>query len=430
MNAFTQRWVGAAIAAWLQCFSLYASAQDAPIRGAVLRFEGRGALPAAAQRIVEREATAQLELVDGREVAARANALGVSLGTESGRARVAEDLRLDLLIAGGVRGSGRSLKTSIVVYDVSGAVAATRELSGGPSGRGKDQLRDLALSAVSDAVTQVRRHRTEQSAVLERQQLALIEQEVQRDAAPPLLLEEGESVPNGDVVFRATAGLAFRVRNADIKLKSNETVYYESGLYPEVAVHLEYNPFAGSDGYQRGLFARADFGYSFLLTSQEAQSNKDVDTTSMRFEAAVGWAYLFGDLFEAGLSVGFGLDSFDIAKNTVMPSRMYQYVRVGPRLRFHIVGDNLMIEADAAYRGVVGLGDVGDYFNKTASAQGVDATLSLLGALDFGFSYGVSLTYSNQFLSFSGAETRAGSGAKDGTDMAVIGTLVAGWVLR
>lgn len=407
-------------------------AEDRPPTAALLSFTGAGA--ARARMATLRAASDHVSLIPQVEVEDIAMSLQADVNTPAGIKMVAEELRINLFLAGRVEGRGPRAQTTVVIMDSSGNEVARRVTVGDPR---RAPTRRALATAVGEAITQgigaleARRVAAEQAAKdaearrLEEERLS----REQANAAPPPEPEEpGPTTP----MFTVQAAAGARNRTAKINLTNGETRDYDSGMFMTVGGVIRIQPF--DDGVLKGAYALIEGDSSLLLTSVDGQTNAEFDTQGYRASANLGYMLDLG-LLGVGAQLGYLHDAFLVAQNTVIPARTFSVLRGDV-----VVGIGLMDEllrADVHLGGGLSLaeGDLEQAFSNGTSAAMVEGSATLSGRLDMGLSYGAKVGYTLYLLAFTGTPppgqnitaNPTGASAKDGTDGGLEALLYAGW---
>lgn len=400
--------------------------------GVVLDFDGRrGAI---ARRSVVRALSDELELARSSEFEDRARALGADLDEATGIAAVAQDMGVDVVVLGEVRGRGRRARTVIRVLDAQGNEVARRE-EGSPAGwRGQRRIGQAAVEAVEQALAEIgRREPAEEPEPIERplpgggldEELfgeALEEEEEEEEDGPG----ERAAVP----LLEAMVGFGVRTRNAEIVLAPpGGTRGYEAGLFPEISLRFELRPFASAEGALRGIFAHAEGFHSIGLSSKDRDTGEEIGSSALRFFAQVGYLADAGSL-QLGGGLGFGYDAFLLDENDTMSSAQYTHLRPALIGRMPISGELVQLGLDAGLRVVFGTGDLVPMFGESASAFGFDVGGAVFGNLESNLAYALRLGYVGYSLSFEGEAEMMVDNAVEGTDGYLFLTLDAGYQFR
>lgn len=399
-------------------FSAPAAAQS----GVVLSFSGRGS--GQARNAAVREATQRFELVDRRDAERTATRLGADLNTPEGRAQLAEDMGLTVMITGAVQGRGRRARTTVVVFDQRGEEVARQE-TGAPIGR---RGRTLVQRATGQALDEAMAAIEEQRAREEREAAAAREAEQRRsawDAEAEPVEEEEEEEEESDALASmplvlVLAGLEFRTRAASVDFAALGGRVYEASLHPELGLRLESFPLARSGSAARGLYLEAEFTVAIGLKSVELAmdgTEREIGTNAWRFLVQAGYQYAVNDdAFRVGALIGYGIDSFSLDANDTMPSSSYSQLRLGLVLGARLYEDLVRARVDAGYRKVFGVGDLAPEFGADASASGFDLGVSILGFHSSGASYAVRFGVTRYSLDFTGdANSAEAAGASEVT---------------
>ncbi len=426
----TTWWAGAAGLALPVLEASVAAAQSR--RGVVLAFRGRGG-PALRREAVA-AASERLDLVPRAEVGTAAESLGVDLGTEGGRAAVAERFGLSVIVEGEVRGRGRAAVSELRAYDDRGVLRSQRE---GPRPTGRANrllLRDLAAEVIDETIFAIQeRDAAEEEARMRAEMAAQRAAESAADA-DDADDDDGEAAPLP--LVRATIGMQGRTRDARVDLTDGGARTYEAGLYPELTLRLESFFLRNAEGAARGLYAELALAFALGLSSNEVvmdgsggTTTNDVDTTAWRLLVQVGYQLpLMNDRLLVGALVGFGVDTFDLGTNSTFFSSRYTQLRAGLVAQLQILRELLVARLDAGFRPVFGTGDLETQHGGAGSTRGFDVGLALTGRLDPGFAYGLRFAFTRYALGLGGAEA-AGPEGTGGSDRGLTLGLELGWAL-
>lgn len=395
------------------------------LRGVLLPFFGRGSAPSAARAIVAQVPIDNVEFPSDEAIQnVLAGLPNVDLFSAEGIAAVARELECDFVIRGSVEGRGRSTRTTLTILDAAG-VELSSQVAGAPSGRTRGDVSNAARDVLHQAVDILFARRAAAEAASHREAEPA-------PPGPPVIAppppEEPEVVPEL-AWLTVTAGAALRTRDATVNVSDGKQRFYSSGPYIEAVAMVQGRPWAAKDTWLNGLIAEAMFGYALGLSSGLKSGGGTIDTTAMRLEADVGYLLRMQHKYQLGGVIGFGIDSFDLSANQVMPGRSYMYLRVAPRFSIDFIKDYLTAGVEAAGRMTLSVGDYATTWATSGSAFGFDAGASVGGHLPFGLAYNVSFSYLFYALSFSGAGT-GGVSAKDGTDSGIVVNAQVGWAFR
>jgi hypothetical protein len=388
-----------AVVSALSAVSVEALAQQR--RGVVLEFSGRGG--GVARNAVVSAASEHLELVPQEEFTARAESLGADLGDPAGVARVAQEMDVDLVIVGQVRGRRRRARTAIVIMDRDGNEVASENAASPPGRRGRQRLERAANRALEQALAAVPEREPEPIEAPPQDDLfGPGDDEIPGDGG----FEEGEepdepgerlAVP----VLEAMIGLGVRTRSATISLDTGGERGYSAGLFPEISLRLMLRPFASDDGALRGLFVHAEAFHSIGLSSQDRETMEEIGSSALRLLVQLGYLVAAGQM-EIGAGLGVGYDAFLLDENATMSSSKYTYLRPGAVLRVPLSDEIVQLQIDAGLRVGLSTGGLTPMFAATASHFGYDVGAALYGNLESGVAYAVRLGYVGYSLSFEG----------------------------
>ena len=421
-----------AVVGIVSSFCAEATAQQR--RGVVLEFSGRGG--GVARNAVVSAASEELELVPQDEFTSRASSLGADLDDPAGVAQVAQEMDVDLVIVGEVRGRRRRARTTIRIMDRDGNEVASEETASPPGRRGRQRLERAAARALEQAI----------AAVPER---APEPEPVESAAGGGDLFGPGDDeIPPGDdegfedeeddepgerlavPLLEAMIGFGVRTRSATVTLDTGGERGYSAGLFPEISVRLMLRPFASSDGALRGVFLHAEAFHSIGLSSQDRETGEEIGSSALRIFAQLGYLISAGSM-EIGGALGVGYDAFLLDENTTMSSSKYTYLRPGAVLRVPLSDELVGLQIDAGLRVGLSTGGLTPMFAASASHFGYDAGAALYGNLESGLAYALRLGYVGYSLSFEGdALMPTTNQGVDGSDGYFFITLNGGYQFR
>jgi len=380
----------------------------AQAEAAVLDFDGRGG--STARRAVVRGLSSEVQLLALSEVEGRAEMLGEELDSDEGAGRVAGQLSLSFVIRGEVAGRGRSASLRLWAVDVSGEQLSAAEISPVSGRRGRAAIGEGAVELVREA----NRALVERAREIERQ--AREAAEMDRMAEADLDLDEGEEA--GDQPWLVIyAGFGGRGRQATVETQPARS--YNAPLLAELNLAVELSPFASESGATRGLLFSLAYGQTMGARSVDPSTMEEIQTSAMRLGVDLGYMSGLGDGgVRVGGLLGYALDSFTLAENTILASSSYSQVRVGGRVELPLMDEALGLRADFGFRYALGIGDLAGAYGAEAGATGVDVGLQAFGRLEMGLAYRAMVGYQIHFLSFAGPF--AVGQASGGSDAALI----------
>ncbi len=207
----------------------------------------------------------------------------------------------------------------------------------------------------------------------------------------------------------------------------------ETGTYFDFGWHLLIRPMAhrSPNPALQAIVIQIDGGSAIGLEVQPADVEGKLQTNVWRLLGQVGYLYPRRKARFGGL-VGIGADVFDVEANPIVPSSRIVYVRLGPAAACDLVRHFLSIRGDFGVRAPFLLGELEDAFGNRSRAVGLDATLTLDGRLEAGFTYAFRAIWEYYHYRFSGAvgdvPAQSGGGGS-GRDHAVTFQLLIGWSL-
>jgi hypothetical protein len=409
--------------AWL-VFGVFGASADAQWPGVVLDFEGRGHRPAqnATVSLVENRVT----LHDTRVFEAAAESAGADLETAEGIGATARAEEVSLVITGRMMRRNRVL---VRFLDEDGEELSSAEVAK-PRNQGSRQRFNREVTAALDQALAI----LDERAAAERDaQMAAETNEVAHidDETPGDEDEEGGSARGGYPLIRGLIGIDGRSRNASVNLQNGLRRTY-SAFFPQLTLAIETHPFDADTDVLSGFFAAFDFAIAVGLGSNEELSSGmvvPIDTTAYRLGIHAG--YLFDlDVLELGATLGFVYDAFELGPNNTMPTAAYPSIRVGGVGRIPLLDEGLLgAFVEAGIRIVMGDGELTPTFGAGSATFGFDVTGGLMGALDFGLTYGVRVGYVGYAIGFNGDSRATVDTADNGYDGGVYFGAQAGWQL-
>lgn len=404
-------------------FAAPAAAQSP--RGVVLRF--RGPASSQARTAVVRAVGDTLDLERQDDARSAARRLGVSLDSRSGISAIAQDMGLAVVVQGRVVGRGRNAVTELHIIDDAGNEVSFREVPGNPRGRsGRRAIGEAAVEAVEQALGAIsQRGQEEQNA-----RIAPTEDLGDPDDLQDEGNEDDEPRELADVPFVAAyLGYGGRTRHAEVDVEGGARRVYDSSLFSELVLHADVHPLASGSAGAQGLYVGFDLSVALGLSSSEAGATDEIDTKAYRLRVDLGYlARIADNRAQVGALVGFGVDSFKLGANTVLPSSSYPQLRVGALGRYDLIQDVLFARVDLGFRYAFGVGDLADSFGSGGSALGFDLGLGVGGIFEAGFAWGLRFGYDRLSLDFSGdAADAPGTG---GSDASISLGVHLGWAIR
>ena len=201
-----------------------------------------------------------------------------------------------------------------------------------------------------------------------------------------------------------TAQIGGSARLRDAAFDEPAGTRFSRAWYPSIDIHAELRPFASVDGVERGFFIRTAFFHSVGLRSRGAD-NEVVDTTFFGLSFDSGLLLAIERDWEVGFQVGIGVDHFGLGDTAMLvPSAAYGSLRPGLRGRVRLIQELLTLELNVNYRWVFERGQLSAAFGSRGESHGVDASLILGGAVDVGFSWGITAEFVTVVHQFNGGD--------------------------
>ncbi|MGF1466372.1 MAG: hypothetical protein ACFCGT_09570 [Sandaracinaceae bacterium] len=400
-----------------------AEAQDRPLRVALLPTAGRDG--EAVDAHVRDLLSSGFEVVEPADVAGAIGQRELEDVVDGAVSDVAVGLGADVVLRVVLEPERRPRTATLIAWTSDGTLAATEELDWRRR-EGPEQL-DPALDALlGQARDGVERLRAAQPPP------APPPEERVPPPAPPADVEP--EAPRGPPVLAVYVTAALRTRDAQVNLGEGRAARrYRSGAFPDLGVRLEVRPWAADPGLLRGLFARVRFGHSVGLDSRLVGTTDGVSSRFLRLEVGGGYLLALGDRVEVGGGVDGGFEGNYFGENVVFPSAEYPYLRPFGRVRGRILpGETLVAELEVAYRGVLGLGEIGTDFGTGSGANGIDLSLGVGGhltdVLGVGLAWGLAFAWQRYGLSYNGQPGEVAA-ATDGWDRSFRFEASLGWAL-
>jgi hypothetical protein len=442
-------------------------------RVVVMDFTGSNGAKARAQVIRALRDEAQLEPRSEAKEVLRARSAKVS--SVSGRAAIAEELGLNYVIWGRVRGRGSAARAEIRIAGPKGKQITERKAGPPGQSKGNEKIRRAARAALAKAMEVApakRRARNPEPIEVDEVEIAVGEITIDdekktadraetRKAAKPAAAaaapntktkREDPEKPKREKsakrneqkarsglqtpIFNILGGAGGRVRKVEIDVDDGSggtaTRSYESGVYLDIVFRLELRPLARNrKPGLRGIALEADGDFGVGLDTKTPGSGATLDTKAWRVLGQLGYFHALKKSEIGGL-IGIGFDALDLEDNGSMPSIRYLFLRVGPAYRHFFIERLLYLRVDAGFRFPFSYGDLEKRFGE-AKGFGFDAGLTLGGELDVGFSYLLRISsdyFKPQFSAFPGGVVPGLPGAaqgKDGRDLAINFHVMVGW---
>jgi hypothetical protein len=429
-------------AAWLSSTTTSARAQEPKI--VVLDFSGKGGDKARIQAIRALKDRASFAQKDEAEKVLVRNALSAT--TVDGRAAVAEELRLDYVFWGTVRGKGSSARAKISVAGPKGRTIASRQAGPPGTSAGNTRIQKATRALLAKAIATVPPQAAEEpegEPAQEPESVVPVTPPVEQAPAAesvvelekPVAIEVEAPTPFAPYVT-LLGGVGGRTRTLEVNIDDGSggtaTRKYESGVYLDIVFRLEVRPLAKfrTPG-PRGLALEADADFGVGLETETPSSTERLDTKAWRVLGQLGYFHRFAK-GELGGLVGIGFDRLQFPPNGFLPSVDYLYLRVGPAYRHFFLDRLLHLRVDAGFRYPFSYGDLESTFGD-AKGVGFDVGLMLGGELDIGFAYAARVSLDYFRPKFSGfpegtvpPDPPAAQG-RDATDLAINFHIMVGW---
>ncbi|MCC7538312.1 MAG: hypothetical protein IT379_18955 [Deltaproteobacteria bacterium] len=398
----------------LAAFARPAAAQEERRQLAIVA-EGTGA--SAVRRAIAGELAELAELASEAAVERATSQTGGDLSAPFGRAALARELEIDVLVRVQLQRSGRNTTATLAVYGADGRPLAERDVTGGPGARGRRTIAEAARDLVQTAITTLEERAAEEE---RRRQAAARQRRSGEEEEEEEEEEEGDTPPERLAVL---AGFGGRVRSLDITLAEGLISTHDSGFFPELSLLVRVRPLATSRGLVRGITAELG-GALGLGVAATNPMGEEISSTVIRFHLDAGWVHTMGRL-ELGAMLGFGLDSFSFDRDDLVPSTSYTYLRLAPVGAFTVVRSGLLkLGLTAGLRLAFGAGDLSDTYGGTP-AFGFDLALAASGHVGR-FVYGLDLGLWLWTLSFDDDNADGMTGV-DGSELSLSAMLRAGY---
>ncbi|MCS6857868.1 MAG: hypothetical protein NZM37_09165, partial [Sandaracinaceae bacterium] len=228
-------------------------------------------------------------------------------------------------------------------------------------------------------------------------------------------------------LFVFLLGVVPRNRSAEIRDTSGETRGYDSGFYPELIAQFELRPLARDPGVGRALFLRGFYSHAVGIGSREKDCTEECQNYSTVFFRGGGDLGMLGDLggiVELGVGIGFGFEAYQLADNPILPSVEYPYLRPALRARFRLAQELFVLDAEVAYRSLLGREEWTPAFGRSGDAFGMDISGGLSGVFGFGLAWRAEFAWVHYWHQFSGMGLMASG--KEGSDSGIRITLALG----
>lgn len=435
-----------AVGAWLLATSAFAQEP----RLVVLDFAGKGGDKARIQviRALRDKASFETQSTARKVLASK----GLSASTVAGRAAVANELALDYVVWGSVRGRGSSARAKIRFAGPKGKEIASREAGPPGTSQGNARIQKATMGLLGKAVAKAPPRSAQQKkseapasaavvAVAAAPATAAAEAPAKAskqvaDEPEPIEIRVQASKQSYAPYLTLLAGAGGRTRKISVHVDDGAggtaTREYASGIYLDIVFRLELRPLAQhSIRGLRGFVLEADGDFGIGLETQPPGSSSKLDTKAWRVLGQLGYFHRF-EHGELGGLIGIGFDRLQIEANSTIPSIDYLFLRLGPAYRHFFIDRLLQLRVDAGFRYPFSYGELADTFGD-AKGFGFDAGLMLGGELEVGFSYGARLSFDYfkpQFSGFPGGSLPPLPGAamgRDATDLGINFHAMLGW---
>jgi hypothetical protein len=382
---------------------------DGP-RVAVLPFEGSEAISSrlAVHEALGRGGVDVVSLGAAGDAARRARVRGLS---RRGISRALEYAEADAALRGRTRVERDEVRVRLVLASGSGEVLLDREV-------GLDELDDAA-SAIRTALGRTRpsagtlatRSARVAAPTMRADREARAGRTDHAQRGEPAPIEEGEAP---ELPWLAL-GIGASARLRDAAFDAEDGTRFHRAWYPSIDLGAELRPFHVARGIERGLFVRAAFHHSVGLRTI-GPNDTVVDTSFWGLGADAGLLLAIADGWDVGFVIGIGVDSFGLAETsaTLVPTALYGTLRPGLRARAQLLDELVVLDVGASYRWLFERGPIGAAFGASGESHGFDASLSLGGSVDVGFSWALSAELTGAFHQHHGeAELVSASGGRD-----------------
>ena len=366
---------------------------DGP-RVAVLPFDGAEAISTriAVHEALESEGVELTSLSAAADAARRARVRGVS---RRGIGRAIELAEADAALQGRTHVEDEDVRVRLVLSRGSGSVLDDRE---------------VALAALDDAASDLRSALTRSRREEDRAEEARDEERPPRLATRAARAEQARAPEGSQERERRSdragsargerdevslpwivAGIGASARMRDATFDAADGSRFHRAWYPSIDLGAELRPFHTASGLERGLFLRAAFYHSVGLRSL-GPNDTVVDTAFWGLAADAGLLIAVASGWDVGFTLGVGVDSFGLADTpqTVVPTAVYGTLRPGLRARAQLYDELVVLDIGAGYRWLFERGPIGEAFGRQGESHGFEGGLSLGGAVDVGFSWGIS----------------------------------------
>lgn len=428
------------LAGLVLCLARTAEAQTPTV--VVLDFAGHGGSTARVQ--VLRALRGQVQFKKNNDAKAIAARQSLQLGTDAGRRDLSEQLGVDYVFWGRVRGRGAAARTEIRVSGRSGKQLTGYE-AGAPGGReGNALIQEAARTALVEAMElsppgRERRRPTKVAPAVPSLPAAApgapekIDAKSDEKDAKEQRREGSHRMP----VFEILVGGGVRLLDIDFDVGTADggtsNRRFDSGAFTDLSGYVLVRPLGRFDNPAlQAIVIQLDAGLGVGLDAEINQSATS-DINTWRVLGQVGYLYPVLKRLQVGGLVGVGVDSFGIDPNSTLPSRQYVYLRVGGAIGYTILEDFLTVRADGGFRWPFSLGDIEPAFGSDSTAIGFDAMATVGGRLDIGFTYAFRFLFEQYNLDFSGTTSSSqpsqSAGSGSGTDRAMTFQVLVGWTL-
>lgn len=385
-------------------------AQSTATRAIVLTFEG-GRQGAQAREAVLFALQSHVELVTEDQAIETAQAMGIDVGSPGGLAEVVEELRVGLVVTGGVRGRGRNARTELVVVDPQGEELARLEAPGPRTRRARAEIERAAIEVV-DAAMAAREAQNAPEPEPEPQGPIIYDDEGPSEREEEDDDDEIEGPRWRHPLLLARVGVRIRSVSTSVDEEATNTrFFFDADMFPELELAVQVRPLTDAEEpLARGLILGVDGGVSVGIQYLDVATDELRTMTSFRFRADVGYGFTFGNVFELQGLVGFGMEGVDLEAPTVFPSTFYTYLRPAVVGRVDLFRRVFLLEGGVGGRIGLDGGPLSGAFGPNMSWHGVDVWGGFSGIVAPGFAWGASFGYTFHVLGFDGDGGTFGDG--------------------
>lgn len=219
-----------------------------------------------------------------------------------------------------------------------------------------------------------------------------------------------ETNSNGFFKISAALGASTRKFSLNVPTDPQQNRVYEGALFPEVTLGVEFYPlvFATDNALK---YLGLGFGYTrhlSITTKVDDGSGSEVSSSLSDIGITLRFRYPFNDDLSSVVLygfTGFGMRTFSLSQNTVLPTFSYKYILLGGGLRVPLGTPLLALKVEGTARPILQAGqEAVDSLGTRDSGFAFSLQGGVYGKLDFGMFYFAALEFLSYSVNFQGID--------------------------